>query len=229
MLICKWDELPEDMQTDAVRPYYNALRRKNLSLLCKRIFDITVSAIMLILLSPLFVVLAVLIKADSRGSVFFRQARITQYGKVFRIFKFRTMVSDAEHIGAQVTSQNDVRITRVGKAIRKLRIDEIPQLLNIFVGDMSFVGTRPEVPKYVERYSDEMRATLLLPAGVTSEASIEFKDEDELMKDAENIDDTYVNEVLPRKMEYNLNALKHYGFFGDIRTMFRTVAAVLKR
>lgn len=229
MLICKWDELPEDMQTDAVRPYYNALRRKNLSLLCKRIFDITVSVIMLILLSPLFVVLAVLIKADSRGPVFFRQARITQYGKVFRIFKFRTMVSDAERIGAQVTAQNDVRITRVGKAIRKLRIDEIPQLLNIFVGDMSFVGTRPEVPKYVERYSDEMRATLLLPAGVTSEASIEFKDEDELMKDAENIDDTYVNEVLPRKMEYNLNALKHYGFFGDIRTMFRTVAAVLKR
>lgn len=228
MLICKWDELPEDMQTDAVRPYYNALRRKNLSLLCKRIFDITVSAIMLILLSPLFVLLAVLIKADSRGSVFFRQARITQYGKVFRIFKFRTMVSDAEHIGAQVTSQNDVRITRVGKAIRKLRIDEIPQLLNIFVGDMSFVGTRPEVPKYVERYSDEMRATLLLPAGVTSEASIEFKDEDEMMKDAENIDDTYVNEVLPRKMEYNLNALKHYGFFGDIRTMIKTVFAILR-
>ena len=229
MLVKKWEKLPEKLQRDAVRPYYEKLRKKNFSLFWKRVFDILVSSIMLILLSLLFIILAIAIKIDSRGPVFFRQVRVTQYGKTFRIFKFRTMVNNADKMGSQVTVGGDARITRVGKFIRKCRLDEVSQLIDVWRGKMSFVGTRPEVPKYVERYSDEMLATLLLPAGVTSEASIKFKDEDELLKDAENVDDTYVNEVLPKKMEYNLQSIKKYGFWRDVGTMFKTVGAVLKR
>lgn len=229
MLIKKWEKLPQNMQCEAVRPYYEKLKKKNFSLFWKRVFDIFVSSIMLILLSLLFLVLAIAIKIDSRGPVFFRQVRVTQYGKTFRIFKFRTMVNDADKIGSQVTVSHDTGITRVGKFIRKCRLDEVSQLIDVWRGTMSFVGTRPEVPKYVERYSDEMLATLLLPAGVTSFASIKFKDEDELLKDAANVDDTYVNEVLPKKMEYNLQSLEKYGFWRDIGTMFKTVGAILKR
>lgn len=229
MLVKKWDKLPAEMQNEAVRPYYEKLRKKNFSLFWKRVFDFFASTIMLLLLSPLFLILAIAIKIDSRGPVFFRQERITQYGKRFRIFKFRTMVAGADKMGSQVTVSNDMRITKVGKFIRKCRLDEVSQLIDIWRGTMSFVGTRPEVPKYVERYTDEMLATLLLPAGVTSEASIKFKDEDELLKDAENVDDTYVEVVLPQKMEYNLQSLKKQGFWRDIGTMFRTVGAVLKR
>ncbi len=229
MLIKKWEKLPAKMQTEAVRPYYERLRKKNFSLFFKRVFDIFVSTIMLLLLSPLFLILAIAIKIDSRGPVFFRQERVTQYGKTFRIFKFRTMVNNADKMGTQVTVSNDMRITKVGKFIRKCRLDEVSQLIDVWRGTMSFVGTRPEVPKYVERYTDEMLATLLLPAGVTSEASIKFKDEDELLKDAENADDVYVEAVLPKKMEYNLQSLKKQGFWRDIGTMFKTVFAVLKR
>lgn len=229
MLICKWEKLPEEMKNNAVREYWQSLRKKNISLFFKRVFDITVSMIMLILLSPLFLILAIAIKADSRGPVFFRQERITQYGKKFRIHKFRTMVSDADKTGSQITVAGDSRITRMGSKIRKFRLDEISQLIDVFTGTMTFVGTRPEVPKYVEHYTDEMKATLLLPAGVTSLASIEFKDEDNLLKDADNADEIYINEVLPVKMEYNLRAIKGFGFWCDIVTMFKTVGAVLKR
>ncbi|MDE7401589.1 MAG: sugar transferase [Clostridia bacterium] len=229
MLVKKWKKLPPEMQNEAVRPYYEKLRKKNFSLFWKRCFDFFVSTLMLLLLSPVFIILAIAIKIDSRGPVFFRQERVTQYGKKFRIFKFRTMVNNADKMGSQVTVSNDMRITRVGKFIRKCRLDEVSQLIDVWRGTMSFVGTRPEVSKYVERYSDEMLATLLLPAGVTSEASIKFKDEDELLKDAENVDDTYVEVVLPQKMEYNLQSLKKQGFWRDIGTMFKTVFAVLKR
>ncbi len=229
MLVKKWEKLPPQMQNEAVRPYYEKLRKKNFSLFWKRIFDFFVSSIMLIILFPLFLILAIAIKIDSKGPVFFRQVRVTQYGKEFRIFKFRTMVNDADKLGTQVTVGNDSRITRVGKFIRKCRLDEVSQLIDVWRGTMSFVGTRPEVPKYVERYSDEMLATLLLPAGVTSEASIKFKDEDELLNSAENVDEVYVNTVLPKKMEYNLQSLKKQGFWRDIGTMFKTVFAVLKR
>ena len=229
MLIKKWEKLPQNMQTDAVRPYYEKLRKKNFSLFWKRCFDLFVSTLMLILLSPVFLILAIAIKIDSRGPVFFRQVRVTQYCKEFRIFKFRTMVNNADKLGSQVTVNNDMRITRVGKFIRKCRLDEVSQLIDVWRGKMTFVGTRPEVPKYVERYTDEMLATLLLPAGVTSEASIKFKDEDELLNNAENVDDTYVNIVLPKKMEYNLQSLEKYGFWRDIGTMFKPVFAVLKR
>ena len=228
MLIKKWDKLPQNMQNEAVRPYYEKLRKKNFSLFCKRCFDFFVSSIMLIILSPLFLFLSLAIKIDSKGPVFFRQERVTQYGKTFRIFKFRTMVNNADKIGSQVTVASDARVTKVGKFIRKCRLDEVSQLIDVWRGTMSFVGTRPEVTKYVERYTDEMLATLLLPAGVTSEASIKFKNEDELLNGAENVDEVYVSAVLPQKMEYNLQSLKKYGFFRDIGTMFKTVFAVLK-
>lgn len=229
MLIKRWDKLPPEMRTEAVSEYYIKLRKKNFTLFWKRVFDIFVSLILLILLSPVFLILAIAIKIDSRGPVFFRQTRVTQYGKKFRIFKFRTMVVNAEAVGAQVTSKGDSRITRVGKFIRKCRLDEVSQLIDVFRGAMTFVGTRPEVPKYVEKYTPEMMATLLLPAGITSVASIKYKDEDEILGSAENADEAYVNKVLPEKMKYNLQSLKEFGFFRDIGIMFKTLFAVLKR
>ena len=227
MILKKWEDLPDDLRTDAVRPYYDLLARRRGSLLIKRIFDVVVSALMLLILSPVFLVLAIAIKLDSPGPVFYRQVRVTQYGKQFRIFKFRSMVSDADKRGSLVTVSGDSRITRVGHVIRNCRLDELCQLIDIFRGTMTFVGTRPEVPKYVAAYTPEMMATLLLPAGVTSEASIRYKDEAELLDAADDVDAVYIRDVLPGKMKYNLDALKSFSFFSDIATMFRTVLAVL--
>ena len=229
MTVKKWEKLPPEFQTEEVRPYYEILRKKQVSLMAKRGFDVVVSALMLAVLSPVFLVLAVAIKLDSPGPVFYRQVRGTQYGKQFRIFKFRSMVSNADKIGAQVTVGNDSRITRVGRVIRNCRLDEICQLIDIFRGTMTFVGTRPEVPKYVAAYTPEMMATLLLPAGVTSEASIRYKDESALLDGAEDVDEVYIHQVLPGKMEYNLDAIRNFGFWSDIRTMLRTVKAVLEK
>lgn len=226
-MLCKWEKLPEEMRTEAVRPYYDALKKRQASLFFKRAFDVLVSALMLLLLSPVFLILAIAIKLDSPGPVFYRQVRVTQYGETFRIFKFRSMVSNADKIGTQVTVGNDSRITRVGKLIRKCRLDELCQLIDVFRGTMSFVGTRPEVPKYVAAYTPEMMATLLMPAGVTSLASIMYKDEDELLAGAEDVDGTYVKKVLPGKMYYNLKGIKEFSFWGDIKLMFMTVFAVL--
>jgi len=227
MMMRKWECIPENMRTEQVRNYYDILKKKQCSLLFKRTFDIVVSAIMLILLSPVFLILAIAIKLDSPGSVFYRQLRVTTYGKEFRIFKFRTMVSDADKIGSQVTVKNDSRITRVGSMIRKYRLDEICQLIDIFRGCMTFVGTRPEVPKYVAAYTPEMMATLLLPAGVTSLASIYYKDEDKLLDVADDVDKAYVEDVLPGKMYYNLKGIENFNFWYDIKIMFMTVFAVL--
>lgn len=227
MILKKWEDLPEFLRTDAVRPYYDLLSKRRGSLLLKRLFDVVVSAIMLLLLSPVFLVLAIAIKLDSPGPVFYRQVRVTQYGAEFRIFKFRSMVSDADKRGSLVTVSGDSRITRVGHFIRNCRLDELCQLIDIFRGTMTFVGTRPEVPKYVAAYTPEMMATLLLPAGVTSEASILYKDEAELLDAASDVDAVYIRDVLPGKMKYNLDALKNFSFFSDIKTMFRTVFAVL--
>lgn len=227
MILKKWEELPDQLRTDAVRPYYDVLKKKQGMLLFKRLFDVVVSALMLLVLSPVFLILAIAIKLDSPGPVFYRQVRVTQYGQQFRIFKFRSMVNNADKIGTQVTIGHDSRITRVGKLIRKCRLDELCQLIDIFRGTMTFVGTRPEVPKYVAGYTPEMMATLLLPAGVTSLASIMYRDEDELLTDAEDVDKTYVEEVLPGKMKYNLQAIKTFSFFGDIKLMFMTVFVVL--
>lgn len=224
-----WEKLPPRMQTEAVKPYYEILQKKQISLIFKRLFDIVVSLIMLLILSPVFLVLAIAIKLDTEGPVFYRQVRVTQYGKEFRIFKFRTMVNNADKIGSQVTVGGDSRITRVGKVIRECRLDEIGQLLNILGGSMTFVGTRPEVPKYVEKYTPEMWATLLLPAGVTSEASIRYKDEAALLDAAEDVDATYIQDVLPGKMKYNLRSIQEYSFFKDIETMFQTVFAMVEK
>lgn len=229
MRMISWEKLPPQMQTEAVKPYYEILQKKQISLIFKRLFDIVVSLIMLLILSPVFLVLAIAIKLDSKGPVFYRQVRVTQYGKEFRIFKFRTMVNNADKIGSQVTVGGDSRITRVGKVIRECRLDEIGQLLNILGGSMTFVGTRPEVPKYVEKYTSEMWATLLLPAGVTSEASIRYKDEAALLDAAEDVDTTYIQDVLPGKMKYNLRSIQEYSFFKDIKTMFQTVFAVVEK
>ena len=224
-----WEKLPPQMQTEAVKPYYEILQKKQIGLIFKRLFDIVVSLIMILILSPVFLVLAIAIKLDTEGPVFYRQVRVTQYGKEFRIFKFRTMVNNADKIGSQVTVGGDSRITRVGKVIRECRLDEIGQLLNILGGSMTFVGTRPEVPKYVEKYTPEMWATLLLPAGVTSEASIRYKDEAALLDAAEDVDATYIQDVLPGKMKYNLRSIQEYSFFKDIETMFQTVFAVVEK
>lgn len=227
-MLKKWNELPEYMRTEEVRPYYDLLQKKKISLFLKRVFDIVVSSIMIILCSPILVVISILIVKDSKGGVFYRQERVTQYGRVFRIFKFRTMVQNADQIGTQVTVSNDSRITKIGSKLRNCRLDELPQLFNIFLGDMTFVGTRPESVHYVKSYTNEMYATLLLPAGVTSEASIQYKDEADLLDQASNVDSVYINEVLPEKMKYNLNSIKEFSFFKEIATMFRTVFAVLR-
>lgn len=223
----KWNELPEFMKNEEVKTYYNILQKKKTSLMLKRVFDIIVSILMIILLSPVLVAVSIWIKLDSKGPVFYRQERITQYGRVFRIFKFRTMVTGADKIGTLVTTKNDSRITRVGEKIRKCRLDEIPQLFNILFGDMSFVGTRPEVKKYVDVYTDEMMATLLLPAGVTSLASIQYRDEDEILAkyvdEEHGVDEVYVEKILPDKMKYNLKYLKSFSIVEDIVLCVKTV------
>ena len=228
MILKKWEELPKEFQTEEVKKYYNILSKKKGSLFLKRVFDVIVSLIMLIILLPVFIILGIAIKIDSKGPVFFRQERITQYGRTFRIFKFRTMVNNAEKLGTQVTVGNDSRITRVGSFIRNCRLDEISQLLNILTGDMTFVGTRPEVKKYVDHYTKKMMATLLLPAGVTSLASIYYKDEAELLEKSENPDKTYIEEILPEKMKYNLQSIEKFNFLEDIKIMFMTALAVIK-
>lgn len=226
-MLKKWENLPDFMKNDEVKVYYDVLKNKRFSLFFKRVFDIVVSFIMIILCSPILLIISILIVKDSKGGVFYRQERVTQYGKVFRIFKFRTMVKNADQIGTQVTVSNDSRITKVGSKLRNCRLDELPQLFNIFLGDMTFVGTRPESVHYVKSYTNEMYATLLLPAGVTSEASIEYKDEADLLDQADDVDSVYIKEVLPEKMKYNLNSIKEFSFFKEIATMFRTVFAVL--
>lgn len=228
MTLKKWTELPDFMRTQEVREYYDIVKKKQGSMLVKRIFDVVVSAIMVIIVSPIMLIIAVMIQCDSRGPVFFRQERITQYGRVFRIYKFRTMVNHAERLGTQVTVEGDMRITRVGKLLRKARFDEIPQLFNILTGDMTFVGTRPEVKKYVDAYTNEMYATLLVPAGLTSKASIKYKDEDKLLEGSKDVDVTYIKEVLPQKMYYNLESIREFGLLSDIITMVSTVVAVLR-
>lgn len=226
-MLKKWETLPEYMQNDEVRFYYDSLQKKKVSMFLKRVMDLVGGLILLILLAIPMIVISIMIKLDSEGPVFYRQERITTYGKHFKIHKFRTMVSNADKIGSTVTVGNDSRITKVGAKLRGCRLDELPQVLDLISGNMSFVGTRPEAVKYVEQYKPEYMATLLLPAGITSEASIRYKDEAELLDAASDVDKTYIEEVLPGKMKYNLDSIKNFSFFGDIATMFRTVLAVL--
>lgn len=227
MILRKWDKLPPEMRIPEVKVYYDILKKRKFSLLMKRLFDIVVSLTLLILLSPVFAILAIAIKLDSKGPVFYRQTRVTRYGKEFRIFKFRSMVTDADK-GSLLTVGGDSRVTKTGRFIRKYKLDEFSQLIDVLRGTMTFVGTRPEVPKYVEKYTPEMLATLLLPAGITSEASIYYKDENELLDAAEDVEKTYLEVVLPDKMKYNLAAIRSFSFIDDIKVMILTVLAVFK-
>lgn len=221
------ERLENSFQNEQVLKYYRILQKKKGSIFVKRVFDFCLALVMSIIFLPIFLILAIMIKIDSPGSVIFRQDRVTTYGKIFKIYKFRTMVANAEKLGTQVTVNNDMRVTRVGKVLRKFRLDETPQLFNILKGEMSFVGTRPEVMRYVDAYTDEMYATLLLPAGVTSLASIYYKDEERLLAESENANETYINEILPQKMKYNLKYIEDFSFWNDVKLMFKTVAAVL--
>lgn len=227
-MLRKWEDLPECMQCEAVRAYYDSLSRKKVSLFFKRVFDIIAGLLLLIILAIPMAVIAVMIKLDSEGPVFYRQERVTTYGKRFKIHKFRTMVANADKIGTAVTTGGDSRITKVGQKLRNCRLDEFPQVFDVLAGTMSFVGTRPEAVKYVEQYTPEMLATLLLPAGITSEASIRYKDEAELLDAADDVDRVYVETVLPAKMKYNLESVKNFSFWADIKTMFRTAVAVIR-
>ena len=232
MILKKYEDLPQGMKNEEVRKYYDILSKKKWSLCVKRLFDIVFSMVLLIIILPILIILGIFIKIDSKGPVFYRQERITTNGKTFRIFKFRTMVQNADKIGTLVTVGNDSRITRVGKLIRKVRLDELPQLINILKGEMTFVGTRPEVKKYVDKYTDEMKATLLMPAGVTSIASIKYKDEDEILeqavKNGKDTDSAYVEDVLPEKMKYNLEYITKFSFWYDLKICIDTVIGVLK-
>ena len=226
MRLQAWDKLPPSMQREEIRPYYESLRKKRVGLFFKRVFDVVASFLMLTVLLPFFLILAIAIKIDSPGPVFYRQVRVTQYGKQFRTFKFRSMVQHADK-GSKVTVEGDSRVTRVGRVIRKCRLDELCQLIDVLRGTMTFVGTRPEVPKFAECYTPEMMATLLLPAGVTNLTSIYYKDEERLLANAEDPEQIYVREILPQKMYYNLKGLKQFSLLGDFKLMFMTVFAML--
>ena len=231
MRLKQWEDLPEKMKNDKVLPYYDIIKKKTASLLWKRVFDICLSVVLLVVLSWLFLILAILIKRDSCGPVLYRQTRITQFYRPFTIYKFRTMTDHGEQMGALVTTQNDMRITKIGKKIRKYRLDELPQLVNVLKGDMTFVGTRPEVLKYVECYDEEMYATLLMPAGITSLASIRFKDEEKILSaySEQEIDKAYQSVILPKKMQYKLDYLRKFSFFYDLQLCFQTIIAVCKK
>ncbi len=228
MILRKWEDLPKFMQCEEVREYYDILAKKSLSLKLKRIFDVVVGIVVLVVTAIPMLIIAIKIAIESPGGVFYRQERITTYGKKFKIHKFRTMVANAEQIGSSVTVSGDSRITPTGAFLRKYRLDELPQVFDVLSGDMSFVGTRPEATKYVKRYTKEMRATLLLPAGITSEASIRYKNEAELLDVADDVDKVYVEQVLRGKMRYNLESLRKYSFLEDIKTMVRTIIEVVR-
>lgn len=227
MVLRNWEDLPEFMKTAEVYPYWEILNKKRMQLILKRMFDLIAGLILLIILAIPMIVISIWIKLDSEGAVFYRQERVTTYGRHFHIHKFRTMVNNAEKIGTAITVGNDSRITRAGVKLRQFRLDEFPQLIDVIQGTMSFVGTRPEAVKYVAMYEPEYIATLLMPAGITSEASIRYKNEDKLLESEDDVDEFYVNHVLPEKMKWNLESIRRFKFLEDIRTMFRTVAAIL--
>ena len=224
----KWDELPKFMQCEEVKEYYDILAKKKLSLKLKRVFDVVAGAGILIVTAIPMLIISIKIATESSGGVLYRQERITRYGKKFRIHKFRTMVANADKIGSAVTISGDSRITPTGAFLRKYRLDELPQVFDVLAGNMSFVGTRPEATKYVKKYTKEMRATLLMPAGITSEASIRYKDEAELLDAADDVDKVYVEQVLPEKMKYNLESIRKFSLWRELMTMIKTVLAVIR-
>ena len=197
--------------------------------MAKRLFDLLASGIGLLILAPLFLLIALAIKWESPGKVFFRQERVGRFGKTFRIHKFRTMVVDAERNGLQITVGTDARITRVGALLRKIKLDELAQLLDVFIGDMSLVGPRPEVPRYVACYPAEVRELILsVQPGITDWASIKFKDENEILGRSEDPHSAYINEVLPIKIGFYTEYVRSHTFFGDVRIIFATLATLMQ-
>ena len=229
MALRKWEDLPDFMKTPEVREYYDILNARRVDLFFKRVWDIFVATVIILVIWWFMAGLSLAIVLDSRGPVFYRQERVTRYGERFRIFKFRSMVADADKKGASVTQDHDPRITKVGKFVRKIRADEFCQVLDILRGKMTFVGTRPEIPKYVEHYTPEMMATLLMPPGATSECSIFYKDEEQILQglSPEEADKVYVEKILPEKMKYNLAMLKKFTFGYECKIMWNSVWAVL--
>lgn len=221
-----FDKLPNQFQCEEVKRYYDILSKKTRSLVLKRITDLIFSVILLVILIIPIMIIAVAVKATSKGPVFYRQVRVTTYGRHFKILKFRTMVENADKIGSLVTTDSDSRVTKVGRFLRKYRLDELPQIFNVLSGSMSVVGTRPEVPKYVEQYKPEYLATLLIPAGITSLASIMYKDEEKLLSSEQDVDRVYIEKILPEKMKYNLKYTENFGFRSDLRLMLKTVKEV---
>ncbi len=206
---------------------WQELEKRKAALAAKRLFDVAASAVILLILSPLMLLLALAVKLDSPGPVFYRQVRVGRYGRDFRIFKFRTMVQDADQIGPPLTMGQDPRVTRVGRMIRRCRLDEFSQLLNVLGGSMSLVGPRPEVRRYVDAYAPEYLATLLIRPGVTAPSSIAFKDEEKILRSSEDPERVYVEQILPPKMALNLKYLREISLPGDIKILFQTVAAVI--
>ena len=221
-----FDKLPKQFQCEEVKHYYDILSQKTGSLVLKRITDLIFAVILLVVLIIPIIIIAVAVKFTSKGPVFYRQVRVTTYGRKFKILKFRTMVENADKIGSLVTTDSDSRVTKVGRFLRKYRLDELPQIFNVLSGSMSVVGTRPEVPKYVEQYKPEYLATLLIPAGITSLASIMYKDEEKLLKSEQDVDKVYIEKILPEKMKYNLQYTENFGFRSDFKLMFKTVKEV---
>ena len=228
-MLSEWDQLPAKMKTEAVRPYYEVLEGKKLQLMMKRVFDVVASFLGLIVISPVLLVLSIWVLLDSEGGVFFRQERVTAQGRIFRIHKFRSMTAGTANAGDgfYMSRANSLRVTRAGRFMRRYHLDELPQLIDILLGDMTFVGTRPEVPEYVKKYTKPMRATLLLPAGITSRASIEYKDEADILDGVDDPDKVYIEKILPEKMKYNLESIERFSLVEDMKVMLDTVAAVL--
>ncbi|MCF6465102.1 hypothetical protein C3E90_04260 [Clostridium sp. Cult2] len=204
------------------------LEKRKIQLVFKRMFDILVSFIGLLILLPAFIVIAIVIKLGSKGTVFFRQIRVGKDGKEFMIFKFRTMIIDAEKKGMQLTVDGDNRITKSGHFLRKSKVDELPQLINVLIGDMSFVGPRPEVPKYVAMYDENQRCILKIRPGITDIASIEYKDEDLILAQSKNPEETYINEIMPKKIKLNVKYIENMSIAYDIRLIIETIFKVIK-
>lgn len=205
------------------------MKKKKAALFFKRCFDVTASFFGILFLLIPFAAVAVAVKCSSRGPVFFRQVRVGKNGRKFRIYKFRTMVADAEKKGMQITVGGDSRVTGIGRVLRKTKVDELPQLFNVFAGQMSFVGPRPEVPHYVDMYSDYQKNVLRIKPGITELASIVYRDENDVLAKSEDPERTYIEEIMPEKIKLNMQYMQKMNVFYDIYLIFRTFAAVLKR
>lgn len=193
-----------------------------------RLFDITLSFIGLVILSPFFILISILIVSDSRGGIFFRQTRIGLDGKPFKLWKFRTMKPASEGAGQLTIGTNDQRITKIGKALRARKLDELPQLFNVLAGEMSLVGPRPEVPKYVNLYTEEQKKVLSVKPGVTDKASLQYFDENEILAKSEHPEQTYIDVVMPEKIRLNMDYVNNPSLGNYFQTIFQTIGRVAK-